>query len=183
MRSWGMSEHASVDLLLRALRFAADKHTKQRRKDADASPYINHPIAVASILFHEAAISDPVVLAAAILHDTVEDTETTEAELRAVFGEEVSAVVMEVTDDKSLPKAARKQAQIDHAAHLSARAQQVKLADKIANLRDMVKAPPPWSLERKREYFEWGKRVTDQLRGRWPELDALVDAAYDGRPD
>ncbi len=178
-----MSEHASLDLVLRALAFAAQKHTKQRRKDADASPYINHPIAVASILLHEAGVSDPIVLAAAILHDTVEDTDTTEAELREVFGAQVAAVVMEVTDDKSQPKAARKQAQVDHAAHLSHCAQQVKLADKIANLRDMVRAPPSWTLERRREYFAWGKRVADQLRGRFPKLDALLDEAYQGRPD
>lgn len=178
-----MSEHVAIDLLLKALRFASEKHRMQRRKDPDASPYINHPITVASILFHEAGVTDPVTLAAAVLHDTVEDTETTEAELRAVFGEEVSSVVMEVTDDKSLPKAERKQAQIDHAAHLSVRAQQVKLADKIANLRDMGSAPPTeWPLERRREYFEWGKRVTDQLRGRFPVLDTLVDRAYGHRP-
>jgi guanosine-3',5'-bis(diphosphate) 3'-pyrophosphohydrolase len=178
-----VSEHTTIDLLLSALRFAAEKHRLQRRKDPEASPYINHPIAVASVLFHEAGIADPITLAAAVLHDTVEDTETTAAELRAQFGDEVMQVVLEVTDDKSLPKERRKALQIEHAPHLSVRAQQVKLADKIANLRDVASAPPTtWSLERRQAYFMWGKAVADQLRGRYPKLDALIDDAYARRP-
>jgi guanosine-3',5'-bis(diphosphate) 3'-pyrophosphohydrolase len=102
-------------LVIRAAAFAAEKHRRQRRKDAEASPYINHPIALANVLAHEAEIDDAAVIAAALLHDTIEDTDTTAEELRAAFGREVAGVVVEVTDDKSLPKAERKQAQVDHA--------------------------------------------------------------------
>ena len=128
---------APLGLFVRAAAFAADKHRKQRRKDAEASPYINHPIAVANVLVSEGGIDDPVVLCAAVLHDTIEGTETKVDELRALFGSTVASVVLEVTDDKSLDKPLRKQRQIEHAPHLSRQAQLVKLADKICNLRDI----------------------------------------------
>src|SRR3954463_12254385 len=149
-------------LLLKALAFAAHKHRDQRRKDAEASPYINHPIALADVLVNEGGIADAEVLCAALLHDTVEDTATTHEELAGAFGPRVARIVAEVTDDKELPKAERKRLQVEHAATISAEAKLVKLADKICNLRD-VRAHPPaiWDLERKREYFEWAKNVVD----------------------
>jgi guanosine-3',5'-bis(diphosphate) 3'-pyrophosphohydrolase len=172
-----------LKLVLRATAFAAHKHRDQRRKDAAASPYINHPIGLANILLVEGGISDPVVLAAALLHDTIEDTETTPEELEAQFGTEVAAVVSEVTDDKSLPKAERKERQIEHASHSSHRAKLVKLADKIANLRDIIGSPPAdWSLDRKREYFEWANRVVAGLRGAHPRLETLFDREFALKP-
>ena len=170
--------------ILDALAFAADKHRHQRRKDREASPYINHPIDLADILVNEAQVSDPLVLVAAVLHDTVEDTATTLDELEARFGPEVSAIVAEVTDDKALPKAERKLRQEQHAPHASFRAQQVKLADKIGSPARPRQEPArhTWDLERKRAYFDWCKRVVDGLRGRHAALEALFDAAYQGRP-
>jgi guanosine-3',5'-bis(diphosphate) 3'-pyrophosphohydrolase len=169
--------------VLSALRFAADKHRNQRRKDREASPYINHPIDLATILANEAGVTDPIVLCAAVLHDTVEDTGTTLEELTAAFGAEVSAVVAEVTDDKSLPRDERKRLQEVHAAGASFRAQQVKLADKIGNLRDLVGRPPSgWDIERRRAYFDWSKRVVDALRGRHARLEALFDEVFEARP-
>ena len=169
--------------LITALAFAADKHKNQRRKDADASPYINHPIALANLLLNEAGVEDQCVLIAAILHDTIEDTDTTEQELVRHFGKDVADIVLEVTDDKALPKAERKRLQIEHAAHISRRAKLVKLADKICNLRDITASPPAdWSVDRKREYFDWAKSVVDELRGVHPGLEHLFDKAYDGRP-
>jgi guanosine-3',5'-bis(diphosphate) 3'-pyrophosphohydrolase len=171
-----------MELVLRAAAFAAEKHRSQRRKDAEASPYINHPITAAYILVR-ANIEDPVVLASALLHDTVEDTLTTVDELEVVFGYEIANIVAECTDDKALPKLARKQAQIDHAAKLSQKAKLVKLADKIANVNDINGAPPAgWSIERKREYFDWAKQVVDGMRGANAELEALFDAEYGKRP-
>src|SRR5688572_2187916 len=117
-----------LELVVRAAAFAADKHRNQRRKDHEASPYINHPIALAQVLICEAGVQDPVVLAAALLHDTIEDTATTPQELVEHFGPDVAAIVEEVTDDKELPKAERKRLQIEHAAQLSERARLVKLA-------------------------------------------------------
>jgi guanosine-3',5'-bis(diphosphate) 3'-pyrophosphohydrolase len=147
-----------VSIVIAASGFAAHKHRDQRRKGADASPYINHPIAVANVLANEAGITDPVILTAALLHDTIEDTDTTPKELETEFGPEIAAIVIEVTDDKSLPKLERKRLQIEHAAHLSTSAKLVKLADKICNVRDMRQSPPvDWSTERKTEYFTWAK--------------------------
>lgn len=169
--------------LITALAFAADKHKNQRRKDADASPYINHPIALANLLLNEAGVEDQRVLIAAVLHDTIEDTDTTEQELVRYFGKDVADIVLEVTDDKALPKAERKRLQIEHAAHISRRAKLVKLADKICNLRDITASPPAdWSIVRKQEYFEWAKSVVDRLRGVHPGLEHLFDKAYEGRP-
>lgn len=170
-------------LLLRAASFAALKHRDQRRKDAAASPYINHPLALACILANEGAVTDPVTLCAALLHDTLEDTATTAEELVAAFGPAIAGVVGEVSDDTSLPAAERKQLQVDHAAHLSDAAKRVKLADKIANLRDVAHSPPPsWSLERRQTYFDWARSVIDRLRGVDPRLEAVFDAAYAARP-
>ena len=169
--------------VFQALRFAARKHRDQRRKDPEASPYINHPIALADILWNEAGIEEPTVLCAALLHDTVEDTETTEEELLELFGPRIAAIVMEVTDDKSLPKAERKRLQVENAPGLSREARLVKLADKISNVRDVATAPPPdWPLQRRREYFDWAKSVVDRLRGTDARLEALFDAAFARRP-
>jgi len=172
-----------LPIIFDALSFAADKHRNQRRKDADASPYINHPIALARLLRVEGGVDDATVLCAALLHDTIEDTETTTNELRARFGEKITAIVLEVTDDKALPKAERKSLQIAHAPQLSREAKLVKLADKICNLRDVASSPPTeWPLERRREYFEWAKCVVDGLRGIHPALEAVFDSAYAAKP-
>jgi guanosine-3',5'-bis(diphosphate) 3'-pyrophosphohydrolase len=170
-------------LLLKALAFAAHKHRDQRRKDAEASPYINHPIALADVLVNEGGITDVEVLCAALLHDTVEDTATTHEELLNAFGSRVARIVAEVTDDKALAKAERKRLQIEHAPGLSAEAKLVKLADKICNLRDVAERPPAkWDLERRREYFDWAKRVVAGVRSVHPRLEAAFDAAYARRP-
>lgn len=169
--------------IIQALAFSAHKHRDQRRKDHKASPYINHPIALADVLVNEAGITDPVTICAALLHDTIEDTETTADELREVFGPEVLSVVLEVTDDKNLDKADRKRLQVEHAAGKSERAKLVKLADKIANLRDITHSPPAdWSDQRKQEYFDWARAVVNQLRGANPKLEELFDAAYRAKP-
>ncbi len=171
-----MQDPAALVSLIRAIDFAASKHRQQRRKDAEASPYINHPIALARVLAVEGGILDPVVLCAAVLHDTVEDTETSIAELTDVFGAEIAGVVAEVTDDKALDKATRKQLQIEHAAHSSPQAKLVKLADKICNLRDLLASPPAgWPAERKHAYFAWAGRVIDAVRGTHPGLEATFD--------
>lgn len=153
-----------VTFIIRAAHFAADKHRDQRRKDVKATPYVNHPLALAQILSEEGGVTDPVVIAAALLHDTVEDTETTFEELEAVFGKAVADVVREVTDDKTMGKLERKQAQVDHAPSISHRAKLVKLADRIANCRDLIANPPhDWKADRRREYFEWSSLVVSAL--------------------
>ncbi len=165
--------------ILRAAAFAAEKHRDQRRKDADASPYINHPLQLANVLANDGGVSDSVVLCAALLHDTVEDTKTTEEELQDAFGAKIASVVMEVTDDKSHPKPMRKQLQIEHAPHISHEAKLVKLADKICNLRDIISSPPAnWPQSRKQDYFDWAAKVVAGVRGHNAALEAIFDQLY-----
>lgn len=171
-------------LILKAVQFAAEKHRDQRRKDADASPYINHPIALANVLANEGGVTDADVLCAALLHDTIEDTETTAEELRIQFGDTITSIVLEVTDDKSLPKAERKRLQVEHAPHASPRAKLVKLADKICNLRDILASPPAdWPLSRKQEYFDWAARVVAGARDAHAGLAEVFDQLYTRKPN
>ena len=129
-----MFEVKEIDLLLTALRFSADKHCHQRRKDDLGSPYINHPIQVAETLWRIGGVRDLVLIIAALLHDTLEDTDATAAEILALFGVEVLNLVQEVSDDKTLPKAQRKRLQVETAPKKSFRAKQLKLADKSCNV-------------------------------------------------
>ena len=169
--------------LLKALAFAAHKHRDQRRKDVESSPYINHPITLANILCNEGHVTDTNVICAALLHDTVEDTDTTPEELEREFGGVIRGIVMDITDDKTLEKAERKQRQIERAAHISDQAKLVKLADKISNLRDVASNPPTdWDLRRRQGYFEWAKAVIDRLRGVHGPMEAIFDEAYAKRP-
>lgn len=178
-----MSRAPDLGLVLRALSFAAHKHRDQRRRGAEASPYINHPIAVADVLVNEGRVDDCAIVCAALLHDTLEDTRTTAAELQAQFGPEITRTVQEVSDDKSLPKQERKRLQIEHAPSLSTPAKLVKLADKICNLRDIAVQPPAdWSLARKQSYFDWARQVVQGVRGVSPALEAAFDEAYAKRP-
>jgi guanosine-3',5'-bis(diphosphate) 3'-pyrophosphohydrolase len=170
-------------LILTALEFSSHKHRDQRRKDNSASPYINHPISLANVLCNEGKINNAKVICAALLHDTIEDTETTADELKSRFGKVITKIVLEVTDDKSLPKAERKLAQIEHAKHASKLAKLVKLADKICNLRDILFMPPEdWSIARKREYFDWSKAVIDEVRGTNKKLERVFDELYAAKP-
>ncbi len=165
-----------MQILLKAARFSAAKHRDQRRKDGFASPYINHPICVAETLASIGGVEDPILLAAALLHDTIEDTGTQPEEIEAEFGAEVLSIVLEVTDDKSLPKAKRKQLQIEHAPHRSEKAKLLKLADKICNIHDILHTPPAsWPLKRKREYLLWTEQVIAGLRGTHPALERRYD--------
>ena len=160
------TEQSVPGTLLTALQFASAKHRNQRRKDADASPYINHPIAVAHLLATTGEVSDIATLTAAVLHDTIEDTKTTPEELEAEFGAEVRHLVEEVTDDKELGKHVRKQLQIEHAPGLSPSAKMIKLADLSCNLADIKDNPPAtWSRERRSEYLDWTEQVIAGCRG------------------
>lgn len=153
-----------IDKLLEAISFAATKHKDQRRKGANAEPYINHPIAVAKLLTDVAIVYDVDILQAAILHDTIEDTETTQEELLKKFGKTVTDYVIEMTDDKSLPKAERKRLQIVNAPHKSKAAKLIKLCDKICNITDVMNNPPThWNIERRKEYYDWAGQVVQAL--------------------
>jgi guanosine-3',5'-bis(diphosphate) 3'-pyrophosphohydrolase len=162
-------------LLLRALEFAARKHRDQRSKGEEASPYINHSISVALLLAEIGGVTDTDILAAAILHDTLEDTDTTVEELEAPFGVRIRKLVEEVTDDKTFPKYARKRRQIDHAEHLSANAVLLKLGDKIANVVDVTHFPPAsWSIDRRREYLDSAEAVVSNC----PRVNAVLEQHF-----
>ncbi|CAK6982869.1 guanosine-3'%2C5'-bis(diphosphate) 3'-pyrophosphohydrolase MESH1 [Scomber scombrus] len=169
-------------LLVETVNFAAEKHRDQRRKDAEATPYVNHPIGVARILSYEGGITDIEVLQAALLHDTVEDTDTTPAELEAKFGPVVARIVQEVTDDKTLSKLDRKRQQVEHAAHCSRQAKLVKLADKLYNLRDLNRCTPVgWTSERVQEYFLWASEVVKGLKGTNLALEEKLEELFKQR--
>jgi guanosine-3',5'-bis(diphosphate) 3'-pyrophosphohydrolase len=167
---------SNLSKLLQAISFSAKKHRDQRRKGGNAEPYINHPLEVANLLATVGKVEDYEILMAAVLHDTVEDTGTTAKELTELFGANVCSMVLEVTDDKSLPKAERKLKQIEHAPHLSVGAKQIKLCDKISNITDILNNPPhDWSQQRKDEYIVWAGNVVSGLRGVNKDLEDYFD--------
>jgi GTP diphosphokinase / guanosine-3',5'-bis(diphosphate) 3'-diphosphatase len=170
--------------LLHAATFAGEKHRDQRRKDIQCAPYINHPLAVADVLARVGQLEDIELLIAAILHDTVEDTDTSFEELNTEFGTVISDLVAEVTDDKTLLKEQRKQMQIDKAPFKSDRAKQLKIADKICNVRDMSDdSPANWDRARKMQYFDWAVNVVAGCRGINSALEDLFDAEIQNARD
>lgn len=169
----------AIKLYTRSIDFAAIKHRDQRRLDAQKTPYINHPIGVANILANEGDVTDMETLIAAVLHDTVEDTDTTLDEIEDIFGAAIRNIVAEVTDDKSLEKSVRKQLQIEHAKSASPKAKLVKLADKLYNLRDLRRnTPEGWTQQRCDDYFVWAKKVVDNLRGSNKKLEEALDELF-----
>jgi (p)ppGpp synthase/HD superfamily hydrolase len=170
---------SDIVALARALDFAARKHSNQRRKGVAGEPYVNHLAEVARLVAEATEGRDPIAILAALLHDTIEDTGTSPAELEREFGREVADIVVEVTDDKSLPKPERKRLQEQNAPHKSSRAKLVKIADKTSNLRSIAKSPPmDWDLKRQRDYFDWAARVVAGCRGTNATLEKWFDEAH-----
>lgn len=171
-----MDQPHNLVSILSAIIFAAQKHHGHLRKDGQGSPYIIHPLTVAKLIVSIGGVDEPTILIAAILHDTLEDTPTKPVEINQQFGEEALNLVLEVTDDKSLPKDCRKQMQILHAPSLSYRAKIIKLADKLANCRDVLYSPPHnWSHKRCQEYIQWASDVVTQFQGTNVGLEAAFN--------
>ena len=163
-------------LLLKAVKFAAEKHRFQRRKDAKKTPYINHPINVVNMLANEGEESDTNLLIAALLHDTLEDTKTKPEEIEKEFGPEVLLIIQEVTDNKMFPSPLRKKLQVKNAHKKSISAKKIKIADKICNIRDIITIPPKyWTTKRKLEYVEWTEKVVNEVRGVNQNLEIIYD--------
>jgi len=165
----------SFAIFLEALEFAAIKHQLQRRKGNQQIPYINHPVKVAHLLFKSGEQDDIDLLISALLHDTLEDTDTTEVEILSLFGENVLKIVKEVTDDMALSYNERKQKQIDKAPGLSIQAKKIKIADKICNVNDIIEYPIDWTFNRKLEYIDWSEKVVEGCRGVNPDLEQMFD--------
>lgn len=168
-----------LGIFLDGLKFSAEKHVSQRRKGCDIVPYINHPIKVAHILFHEGKENDIELLTAALLHDLLEDTDAKEQELREKFGDRITNIVREVTDDMSLTYDDRKRKQIQEAAQLTADAKKIKIADKIANINDILDLPLTWSHRRKHQYIEWSQKVVYECRGASEALDEAFKKTFE----
>ena len=168
-----------MNKFLRALRTASIAHKFQMRKDGH-TPFINHPIKVAELISSVGGIQNEIILCSAILHDIIEDTPTTFEEVKNTFGKEIADIIMECSDDKNLPKEERKRLQVKTVKYKSNNAKIVKLADKIANMNDIIINPPSdWDTDRKLEYFYWSKDVVDAgLRGINPNLEAMFDDVY-----
>jgi GTP diphosphokinase / guanosine-3',5'-bis(diphosphate) 3'-diphosphatase len=165
-------------LISRAWNFAAQRHSSQKRKGKAQEPYVNHLAEVADLVATATDGQDANLVAAAALHDTVEDTATLPGELASVFNADIASLVMEVTDDKSLDKAVHKRLEVEHAAAKSDRAKFIKLADKTSNLRSLIKSPPEdWSVQRRREYLDWALEVAQGLRRTNVWLEAQFDDA------
>ena len=168
----------AIRLLTRAYQFAGERHAHQRRKGDAAEPYINHLAEVADLVAEATDGSDPNLVAAAVLHDVVEDTPTRLGDVEALFGKDVAALVGEATDDTSLPKAERKRLQVVHAPERSPRAKVLKMADKTSNLRALATSPPAeWQRDRRADYINWARAVVAGLRGPSPWLEARFDEA------
>jgi hypothetical protein len=171
---WMQNNDFDFPLLIQAISFAATKHQGQFRKDAAATPYIIHPIGVARSLWEEGKVRNLNVLLAALLHDTLEDTETSSEELGKLFGSRVSSTVEELTNDPNLSTEQNKQRQIDHACMLSLNAQLVKLADRLYNVRDLRNLPSNWGKEKVRSYLMWGEKLLKALKGTNQPLEELL---------
>ena len=169
--------NTDLHIILDAVIFATGKHHGQVRKDQQHSPYITHPLTVAQVILNIGDVSDLTILTAAILHDTIEDTCTNNSEIQDRFGNQVLNLVLEVTDDKSLPKMERKRLQVVHAPHLSIPARILKLGDKLVNCRDIILSPPEdWDLNRRQEYLQWSADVVYYLRGANHDLENAFHA-------
>jgi (p)ppGpp synthase/HD superfamily hydrolase len=173
-------EPSPTERLITAALIAARWHNTQRRKGRAAEPYINHLLEVASLVSRATGGNDPSLVIAALLHDAIEDQGISRTVIADQFGDDVASLVEEVTDDKSLPKGVRKRLQVEHAPRKSSRAKILKLADKISNVTAIGKDPPQdWSIDRQREYVQWGRDVVRGLRGASPDLEAQFDRTAD----
>jgi guanosine-3',5'-bis(diphosphate) 3'-pyrophosphohydrolase len=168
----------SLTVVFRAMQFAAERHVHQRRKGGRDIPYNNHPSAVATLLATVGGVTDTEVLAAALLHDTVEDTPTSPQELEELFGTRIASLVAEVTDDPTITGEERKVVQELEAPFKSPAAKLIRLADKTCNVSDITRNPPhTWSVERQVAYFDWAERVVKGLLGSHAALEAAFAEA------
>ena len=178
-----MANNSDKALILKALEFAAERHRTQFRKGLDRTPFINHPVQVASLLANDAGETDTDLLAAAILHDVIEDTVSSVAEknelvqtMHEIFGTSITSIALEVTDDKTIEKKDRKRLQVENAPFVSLRAKKLRIADKIMNIRDITANPPEdWTLQRIADYFDWAEKVVAGLRGVNLKLEMMFD--------
>jgi guanosine-3',5'-bis(diphosphate) 3'-pyrophosphohydrolase len=168
----------ALRLVSEAAELAAHRHNGMARKGRGGEPYINHLAEVANLLAAATDGADAELVAAGWLHDSIEDTETTREELAERFSERVASLVVECTDDMSLPKAERRRLQVVDASHKSPSAKLIKIADKISNIRARI-LPNPSAEERDDlvGYTNWAEQVVAGCRGDNARLDKTFDDA------
>ena len=149
------------NLITKAEAYARQNHEGQFRKGEAQEPYVTHVAEVASRVARYGGSES--AIAAAWLHDVVEDCDPEIEDIENLFGSKVAKIVAEVTDDKSLSKQDRKARQVKNAPYKSEEACLVKWADKICNLLSIANSPPPWDKARKMEYIEWAREVASGL--------------------
>jgi GTP diphosphokinase / guanosine-3',5'-bis(diphosphate) 3'-diphosphatase len=163
----------NLNKIFDALEFASFRHRFQKRKGAGGIPYINHPVEVTNLLLKTIENPSEKLLIAALLHDVIEDTDTSEEDIRSSFGDEVLQLVKEVTDDMHLPRKERKRLQIVHSGALSPEAKYIKIADKACNVKDIINTRHYWTKQDKISYIEWAIRVVDQMHGTHRDLETV----------
>jgi guanosine-3',5'-bis(diphosphate) 3'-pyrophosphohydrolase len=167
---------AAVRLVSEAAELAAHRHAGMARKGRGNEPYFNHLAEVANLLAFATDGADAELVATGWLHDTIEDADITREELAKKFGERVAALVVEVTDNMSLPKDQRRQKQIEDAPHKSPAAKLIKIADKISNIRArIVREPSKEERDDLADYVAWAEKVVAGCRG----INAALDAKFD----
>ncbi len=174
-----MPEGIDTKNIFKALAFAAEKHRSQHRKGWQHVPYINHPIEVARLITDIGEVTNNGCIQAAFLHDILEDTDTTENEIEHLFGKNVLNLIMELTDDKSLPSDKQKELQLITASALSPLAKTIRIADKIANITDMMTYPIWWSKRKKTNYLSWANEVVKACADANPKLAAHFFKLYE----
>lgn len=179
MHHFGTNDLPACGLVVRAAYFAGEKHRLQRRSDIEQTPYINHPLELAHILTEEGDIYCMDTICASLLHDTLEDTETSPEELNKHFGEIITSIVIEVSNDMTLNSQQRREYELRKVASLSNKAKLVKIADKLANIRDVSTMPPAgWTREKKQNYFDFALEIVDQVKDASPRLHQIFLRDY-----
>jgi guanosine-3',5'-bis(diphosphate) 3'-pyrophosphohydrolase len=179
MHFFGSSDTDPLNLVIRAAYFAGEKHRLQRRSDVEQTPYINHPLELAHILTEEGGINCLDTICASLLHDTLEDTDTSSDELKKHFGDVIASIVMEVSNDMTLSSQQRRVYELEKVVSLSHKAKLVKIADKLANIRDVSTMPPMgWTREKKQDYFDFALEIINQIGSVSPRLHQIFLRDY-----
>ena len=171
--SEGAMDHRT---LVRAYALAARAHVDQTRKGEMRIPYINHCCEVAELVSEAGAPLETVI--AAVLHDVIEDSDTTEDELRYAFGDTVAGRVAALTNAPewdALPRAETKAKQAEHMRNADPEVRRIKIADQTSNLRDIAREPKAWDLADAADYIDGAERVVASCRG----VDQVLEAAFD----
>jgi len=170
----GALNEKDAEAVLGAAIFATEKHKSQVRSNEKKTPYIIHPIEVADLVMKIGHVYDKDVLITALLHDVMDDTQTTYEQITSLYGTKVSSYLEEMTSKQGLSLKEQKKQQIMQAFRQNPSVAIIKLSDKLSNLKTLATSPPPsWSRDRIDQYFQWAQTVIENL----PESNQLLKKA------